>query len=189
MSPTQGKNEDDNDDDAEMPEEFSALTPEEQQWAVSWKAVWLLTLGTIVVVIFSDPMVDVLSELGARSGIPSFYVSFTLAPIASNASEVIASYNYALKKTAKSIAISLSSLQGACCMNSTFVLGIFLICVYTQQLAWHFFAETVSIMFSIMLIALMSLKKTHNMLDASIILMIYPLALVIVYCLEANGFD
>jgi Ca2+/Na+ antiporter len=67
-----------------------------------------------------------------------------LAPIASNASEIIASYSYAQKKTVASMAISLAALQGACCMNNTFVLGIFMLLVYLQDLSWEFFAETVS---------------------------------------------
>ena len=45
--------------------------------------------------------VDVLSELGHRIHVPPFFVAFVLAPLASNASELIASYNYALKKTKK----------------------------------------------------------------------------------------
>ena len=36
------------------------------------------------------------SEIGVRTGVPAFYVSFVLAPLASNISEVIASYNYSL---------------------------------------------------------------------------------------------
>ncbi|KAE9066213.1 hypothetical protein PF010_g27893, partial [Phytophthora fragariae] len=50
----------------------------------------MMFLGTALVLLFSDPMVDVLSEVGARTGIPAFYVSFVVAPLASNASELIA---------------------------------------------------------------------------------------------------
>lgn len=74
-------------------------------------------------VLISDPMVDVLSELGVRTGIPAFYIAFVLAPLASNASELIAAYNYAKKKTPTSISISLATLEGAAVMNNTFVLG------------------------------------------------------------------
>lgn len=87
------------------------------------------------------------------------------------------------------MAISLSALQGACCMNNTFVLGIFMICVYTQNLAWQFFAETASILVSVVFISLMSLKSTHTMFDALLILLVYPVSLALVYFLEAVGFD
>ena len=180
---------DDAEEEEDMPEEFVDLTAEEQQAAVLIRSSWICGIGTFLVVLFSDPMVDVFNELGARTGIPQFYVAFVLAPLASNASEVIASYNYAQKKTSKSMAISLSALQGACCMNNTFVLGIFMICVYTQNLAWQFFAETVSTLVSILFISLMSLKSTHTMYDALLILMVYPMSLAVVYFLEASGWD
>ena len=77
----------------------------------------------------------------------SFTVSFVLAPLASNASELVASYKYSLKKSSHSIAISLSTLQGAACMNNTFGLGIFMVLIYTKTLAWEYLAETLSILF------------------------------------------
>eukprot|EP00966_Prymnesium_polylepis_P053629 1239910-Prymnesium_polylepis.1 len=58
-----------------------------------------------------------MSNIGARVGLPPFYVSFVLSPLASNASELIASLNYARKKTQKTITVSLSALEGAACMN------------------------------------------------------------------------
>merc|ERR1712051_969168 len=61
-------------------------------------------LGTALVLVFSDPMVDALSEWGTRLGISSFYVSFVLAPFASNASELLSAYTYAVKRTEKSLA-------------------------------------------------------------------------------------
>lgn len=70
----------------------------------------MITLGTALVLLFSDPMVDVLSQFGLRIHVGAFYVSFVLAPMASNASELIAAFNYAQKKTKKTITISLSTL-------------------------------------------------------------------------------
>ena len=76
------------------------------------KSLYGMGVGTLLVLLFSDPMVDCLSELGNRTGIPPFYVSFILAPLASNASELIASMNYASKKTQKTITISLVHSKG-----------------------------------------------------------------------------
>jgi hypothetical protein len=67
--------------------------------------------------------------------------------LASNASELIASFNYAAKKTPKSISISLATLEGAACMNNTFGLSIFMFLIYTQGLAWEYLAETFVILF------------------------------------------
>lgn len=56
-------------------------------------------------------MVDVMGVMGDRTGISSFYISFVLAPLASNASELIAAFNYSLKKTSRTIVISFAALQ------------------------------------------------------------------------------
>ena len=37
--------------------------------------------GTLLILLFSDPLVDVLSTLGKRIGIPAFYIAFVLAPL------------------------------------------------------------------------------------------------------------
>merc|ERR550537_839362 len=86
--------EDEDDDDSEeeeeeMPEEFADLPPEQQQRAILKRAFSMMGAGTLLVLVFSDPMVDVLGELGDRTGVPAFYVSFVLAPLASNASELV----------------------------------------------------------------------------------------------------
>jgi Ca2+/H+ antiporter len=60
------------------------------QWEIKKKAFKMMGLGTIMVLLVSDPAVDVLSSIGARTGIPAFYIAFVLAPMASNASELIA---------------------------------------------------------------------------------------------------
>ncbi len=69
------------------------------------------------VLVFSDPAVEVLNEIGVRTGIPAFYISFVLAPLASNASELVAGYKYATKKTPTAMTISLATLLGAACKS------------------------------------------------------------------------
>merc|ERR550514_2498892 len=93
-------------EEEDIPEDLSDLSPEEQQKRIKVRSCWMMGLGTLMVLIFSDPMVDVLSEIGVRTGVPAFYISFVLAPLASNASELVAAMYYAGKKTQTSITIS-----------------------------------------------------------------------------------
>ena len=137
-----------------------------------------------MVLLFSDPMVDVFSAFGDRMNISAFYVSFVLAPLASNASELIAAYNYAQKKTSTTITTSLTALQGAACMNNTFCLGIFMALIYFKQLYWEFSAETIVIVFIQFIMVIYSFKKYHYMSDAWAVLALYPLSLVLVWFLE-----
>ena len=120
---------------------------------------WQMGLGTALVLIFSDPMVGVLQECGDRLGISAFYVAFVMAPLASNASELIASFNASKKKTAPSITTSLQQLLGAAVMNNTFCLFIFFILIFWKRLAWTFAAETLVIIIIEIIMFFYSLKK------------------------------
>jgi len=182
--PTTGEDTEEEEEEEEIPEDLAHLPPRTQKIRILLRAGWMMGLGTAVVLLFSDPMVDVLNDLGDRFHINSFYIAFVLAPIASNASELIASINYATKKTKKTITISLGALEGAACMNNTFCLGIFLCLIFGKGLIWEFSAETIVIVAVQLVLFGFSQKKTHNLVDASIILALYPLSIVFVYVLE-----
>lgn len=191
-SQSYGLDEDDvnGDDDAEeMPEDLLHLSPEDQQRKLKVKAAYALGVGTLLVCLFSDPMVDVLDQMGDRTGLGSFAVSFLLAPIASNAAELVASYKSSLKKTKASISLSLATLQGAACMNNTFGLGIFMFLVYVKGLAWTYLAETLTILVVEVIMGIYSLKSHHTILDGIFILSLFPLSLLFVLFLESIGWD
>merc|ERR1712039_749612 len=139
------QDDDDDEEVEEVPEDLCDADPAKQLRNIIFKAVKMMGSGTILVVTFSDPMVGCLSRWGNVLGVSPFYISFVVAPFASNASELLAAYSYAAKKTQKSITTSLSTLIGASCMNNTFCLAIFLALVYFKGLAWQFTAETISI--------------------------------------------
>lgn len=144
-----------------------------------------------MVLVFSDPMVDLLSEIGVRTDISAFYISFVIAPVASNASELVAALNYASKKTSKSMHTSLSTLLGAGIMNNTFCLGIFFGLVYYKKLAWEFTAETISILvIELLMGGLVLVKSGQKFWECALVLSFYPLSLAIVAVLEnVYGFD
>jgi Ca2+/Na+ antiporter len=130
-----------------------------------------------------------LKKVGVRTGINGFFISFVFAPLASNASELIAAYKYSLKKTSKTITISLSTLQGAAVMNNSFSLGIFLALIYFRQLVWEYSAETLAILAVEVLMALISFRQTQRLIDALIVLSLYPASLALVVLLEKAGWN
>mmetsp|Transcript_44640 Transcript_44640/g.94993 ORF Transcript_44640/g.94993 Transcript_44640/m.94993 type:complete len:574 (+) Transcript_44640:293-2014(+) len=173
----------------EVPEDLTSLSPEEQQSAIKRRAFSMLFIGTGLVLIFADPMVDVLSELAERLEIPAFYVSFVLAPLASNASEVIASQYYAAKKTHKTITVALTALEGAASMNNTFCLSIFMALIYFRGLAWQYSAETISIVLVQLVMGVWSLRAKMSTSTACIVLSLFPLSVMFVALLEYLGLD
>jgi Ca2+/Na+ antiporter len=173
----------------EVPEDFTDLSPEEQQKAIKFRAFYMCTAGTLLVVLFSDPMVDVMQEIAVRAHISPFYVSFVLAPLASNASEVIASMYYASKKTGKTITVSLSTLEGAACMNNTFCLSIFMGLIFFRGLAWQYTAETISIIVTEVIVAVLVQRNYMTLFRGLVILTLFPLSIALVAILESMGFD
>jgi len=70
-------------------------------------------------------------------------------------------------------------------MNNTFCLGIFLVLVYVQGLAWKFTAETISILFvEIVMFILVSSTKVQKLAHAFFVLSLYPISLLLVWFLE-----
>jgi hypothetical protein len=61
--------------------------------------------------------------------------------------------------------------------------------VATQDLSWEFFAETLTILLVQFVMAYFAFKAMHTMLDACLILSLYPLSLACVYVLQAYGWD
>lgn len=186
---TGGESEDEDDsseeeEEEEMPEDLVGLPHHVQMRKVKIRSATLMFVGTALVLIFSDPMVDVLSAVGDKMGVQPFYVSFVLAPLASNASELLASYNYALKKTKASITISFSALLGAAIMNNTFCLAIFLALVFFKGLSWEFSAETISIVFVELCMFVVGRRIVHRVSHAMMVMALYPLSLVLVAVLE-----
>ena len=153
------------DDDDEKEEEPETRTT----WQIQKSAYSTLLVGIFLITVFSDPMVDVLSEVGKRINVPAFYIAFIVAPVISNASEVISGVIQASKKKQKNLDVSyvrrlslacalaiqsapqlLTALAppllktqfvGAATMNNTFVLSIFLLLVFARSLAWKYTAE------------------------------------------------
>jgi Ca2+/Na+ antiporter len=184
--------EDEEEEEEEVPEDLAHLPLEEQQKRIIKRSLLMTLAGVGLVLIFSDPLVEVFSELGELCGISGFYVSFILAPLASNASEIIASYFYAKRKTTKTITISLCTLMGAAVLNNTFVLGIFLSIIKFRQLDWEYSAETTAIVFVELIVGgIVLTRKSHSMRDALIVVSCFPLSLFLVAFLESSyiGWD
>jgi hypothetical protein len=84
-------------------------------------------------------------------------------------------------------------------MNNTFSLGIFLLLMFVQKLAWKFSAETISILvievrtlglcfislshYQVLVFVYMN-KKNHRVFDGIVVIMFYPLCILLVAMLE-----
>jgi len=183
-APDEAEEEGDEEEEEEVPDDLTHLSPKQQRIRIVLRSCWMMGLGVLLVVIFSDPMVDVFSSLGHIMGIDSFYIAFVLGPIASNASELIAAINYSRKKTVRTATIGCESLIGAACMNNTFCLMIFLILIFIQKLSWRFSAETISILVVEVAMLIFAVQRTQRLLYGFFIILLYPLSIGLVALLE-----
>ena len=181
--------EEEEEEEEEMPADLEHLSPSEQQVMIKRRAAMLCGLGTALILLFSDPMVEVFSNVGKRLAVPPFYIAFVMAPLASNASELIASLLYASKKSRKTITVSLSALEGAACMNNTFCLAIFMALIYFQGLVWKFSAETLAILLVEILVAGVALQPTQRLYHALFVFALYPLSICFIALVEEYGLD
>jgi len=182
-----GDGDDDNEEEELPPDELLSETGEVDMAKLKKTAAISMFCGTLVVLVFSDPMVDVLSALGNLIGIPPFYISFVLAPLASNASELVASMNYAAKRTKPTITTSLSTLLGAANMNNTFCLAIFYALIVCRKgLQWTFSAETIVIVGVQVIMFFFAYQRTMKLWTAFVVLSFFPLSIVVVAFLESN---
>ena len=161
------------DEEEEMPEDLCHLTPKQQRHRIIMRAFTMMIAGTLLVILFSDPIVDLLDVFGTRTHINSFYISF----------------NYAAKQTIKASTISICTLQGSAIMNNTVCLGVFLLIIAIRGLQWTFAAETIAVLVVEICIVCVSLKTTQTLWTALLVLLLYPLSLVIVFVLEKCGLD
>lgn len=74
-------------------------------------------------------------------------------------------------------------------MNNSFVLGIFMLLIYTQSLSWEFFAETLAILLVELAVGMYALRSKLTLFDGFCILALYPLSLILVVALEAIGWN
>jgi len=182
--PQEAAEEEDEEEEEEVPDDLTHLSPKQQRIRIVLRSCWMMGLGVLLVVIFSDPMVDVFSSLGRKFHIDSFYIAFVLGPIASNASELIAAINYSRKKTIRTATIGCESLVGAACMNNTFCLMIFMIIIFAKRLVWRFSAETLSILAVEICMLIFAIRPTQRLFFGIFIILLYPLSIGLVYLLE-----
>lgn len=176
---------DDEEEEEILPDDLMHEPLEVQQRWMFIRSMTLMIGGTLVVLLFADPAVDVFTEWGNRFGINSFYVGFLLAPFASNASELLVALGYAQKKTGAKITMSFESLVGAACMNNTLCLATFFALIYFRNLAWMFKAETAAILIIQWLMAgIIFSSNTQRKIMGFVILSLYPFCLFIVWFLE-----
>ncbi|XP_075254203.1 uncharacterized protein LOC142345770 [Convolutriloba macropyga] len=172
-------------------EEGGSSSSKESRGKILFKSLALLGTGIGMVTVFSDPMCDTLSRITDRRNpqflpISPFYVSFIVTPLCSNASEIISSISFAMKKEKDNLILTYTQLYSAAIMNNTLCLGVFCGLVFFRSLNWSFSAEVTAILIVETLMGCLALKyrKVYPLWLAIPVAGIYFMSLAIVAFLE-----
>nr|XP_009762341.1 PREDICTED: uncharacterized protein LOC104214380 [Nicotiana sylvestris] len=90
--------------------------------SIAVKVVLLLLLGTVIDVVFADPLVDVVNNFSSATSIPSFFISFIVLPFATNSSEVVSAIIFACQKKLRSTSLTFSEEFN--CFHDMFLLRV-----------------------------------------------------------------
>lgn len=168
---------------ADMGEGLEGNTQESRDIAV--QALLKMSGGLVLCALFSDPLVESLSDLSQVTGVAPFFVGFVLTPLASNASEFVSSLRFASAKKSKNISLTFSQVYGAVTMNNTLVLGLFLLVVYWQKLDWVYSSEVTVVVVATLLMGLLGFRNQRFAAWWALpALAIYPVSLGAVWALD-----
>ncbi|XWS10063.1 hypothetical protein CRYUN_Cryun39dG0043700 [Craigia yunnanensis] len=152
---------------------------------ISFKAVLMLLLGTIIAAAFADPLVDAVDNFSDATSIPSFFISFIALPLATNSSEAVSAIIFATRKKKRTASLTFSELYGAVTMNNVLCLSVFLALVYARGLTWNFSSEVLVILIvCIVMGAFASFRTTFPLWTCSVAYILYPFSLALVYVLD-----
>ncbi|XP_073297492.1 sodium/calcium exchanger NCL2-like [Primulina huaijiensis] len=152
---------------------------------IAWmKAIFLLALGIVMLGVLAEPLIHSVRDISKATNLPSFYVSFVLVPIATNARLAVSAIREARRKKLHTISLTLSEIYGTVFMNNILGLAVLLALIYFRGLAWNFSAESSMVLFvSVIVGCLASFSTIFPVWTSLLAYLLYPLSLVIVYSL------
>lgn len=91
---------------------------ENPKW-ITFKAVMMLLLGTVIAAAFADPLVDAVDNFSDATSIPTFFISFIALPMATNSSEAVSAIIFASRKKIRTASLTFSEV----CFFSSLLCG------------------------------------------------------------------
>nr|GME18494.1 sodium/calcium exchanger NCL2-like [Ipomoea batatas] len=153
---------------------------------LAWtKAIMLLALGIAMLGLLAEPLIQSVQNLSAAANVPSFFISFILVPLATNARIGISAIKEARHKKQRTTSLTFSEIYGGVFMNNVLGFCVLLSLIYFRGLSWHFSAEIlVLLMVCGIMGCLTSLSTFFPVWTSAIAYLLYPLSLVLVYVFD-----
>ncbi|KAI3774957.1 hypothetical protein L1987_49522 [Smallanthus sonchifolius] len=150
-------------------------------WAWT-KAIMLLVLGIAMLALLAEPLIHSVQNVSNAASIPSFFISFILVPLATNARAAISAIKTASQKKEQTTSLTFYELYDGVFMNNVLGFSVLLAVIYFRGLAWDFSAEVLVVLIvSIIMGTAASFRTKFPIWTSFIAYLLYPLSLVFVY--------
>jgi cation:H+ antiporter len=136
-----GKDAEENQKDEELGEDIE----EEEEHEPVRKGVAYLCVGGLLIVIFSTPFIEAVVTAASALKVNPILLAFFLAPIASEAPEILESISLSRKGNATSINVAYSNLIGGTITKTTLLCGIFCLFGVYKNFTWESPSYTLSL--------------------------------------------
>ncbi|XP_057460921.1 sodium/calcium exchanger NCL2-like isoform X1 [Actinidia eriantha] len=153
-------------------------------WAWT-KAIMLLVVGVAILGVLAEPLIDSVQNFSQSANIPSFFISFILVPLATNARGAISAITASSRKTPRTTSLTFSEIYGGVFMNNVLGFCVLLSLIYFRGLSWDFSAEVLVVLIVCVIMGVAtSLSSAFPVWTSLVAFLLYPLSLILVYILD-----
>ncbi|KAJ0522685.1 putative EF-hand domain pair protein CML [Helianthus annuus] len=150
-------------------------------WAWT-KAIMLLVLGIAMLALLAEPLIHSVQNVSSAANIPSFFISFILVPLATNARAAISAVQTTNQRKERTTSLTFSELYNGVFMNNVLGFSVLLAVIYFRGLTWDFSGEVLAVLTVCIIVGVTSSFSSKLPIWTSFIAyMLYPLSLIFVY--------
>ncbi|XP_076907092.1 sodium/calcium exchanger NCL2-like [Bidens hawaiensis] len=150
-------------------------------WAWT-QAIMLLVLGIAMLALLAEPLIHSVQNVSSAADIPSFFISFILVPLATNARAAISAVQTANQRKERTTSLTFSELYNGVFMNNVLGFSVLLAVIYFRGLTWDFSGEVLAVLTVCIIVGVTtSFRSKLPIWTSFIAYMLYPLSLIFVY--------
>ncbi|KAI9083529.1 hypothetical protein K1719_034471 [Acacia pycnantha] len=148
-------------------------------------AIMNVVIGITILSILAEPLIASVQKFSTEAGIPSFFASFILVPLATNFREATSAIKEASHKKRSVTSHTIYEIYGAVFMNNILGFAAIATLIYVREITWEFSAEVlvVAIVCSVMGLSA-SFRPNFPLWTSFGAYLLYLLSLVLVYVLN-----
>ncbi|MCD7452673.1 hypothetical protein HAX54_017733 [Datura stramonium] len=152
------------------------------------KSVSQVILGIAILTLCADPIMDNIIQLARAIGVPSFFLSFVIVPLAVNARTAITAITLLSsvnQQSSTTSSLTFSEIYVGVILNNIMGMSTLLSVLYFKDLRWEYSAEVfVSVMVCAVTGFFAFIRTTYPLWTCTIAFLFYPIALVLLYIFQ-----